>query len=116
MVLKVIIIVVGFVCLSITIIAVNYISYIKDKDENSSLVARAELEAKTTLGQMALTHEVIKSKIADVRIDHSRYNPYKSYGDDAQKQLYTVFYDGFEKGREAMREEAMKIVQRIEMR
>ena len=97
MVLKVIIIVVGFLCLSITIIACNYISYIRDKDENKSRVARAELEAKTTLGQMALTHEVIKSKIADVRIDHSRYNPYKRYGDDAQEQYILCSMMGLKK-------------------
>lgn len=115
MVLKVIIIVVGFLCCSITIIAVNYISYIKDKDENSSRVARAELEAKTTLGQMALNNEVLKSKISDIRLDSSRYNRYERYGESAQKELYDVFREGFEKGHDAVKDEAVKIVQRVEM-
>jgi hypothetical protein len=102
-----IIVVAGFV-------AWKYVNYMENKVDQEARTARQELETKQALGEAALRNEVIKSRIADIRINHNRYNPYKCYGDDAQTQLYTVFVDGFEKGQEAMREKAKEIVQYTE--
>ena len=102
-----IIVVVGFT-------ALKYAGYMENKVNQEAMTARQELETKQALGEAALRNEVIKSRIVEIRVDHSRYNPYERYGDKAQPELYDAFREGFEKGRDSVKEKAVEIVQYTE--
>lgn len=102
-----IIVVVGF-------IAWKYMNYMENQVDQEARTARQELETKQALGEAALRNEVIKSRIAEIRIEHSRYNPYERYGEKAQVELYDAFREGFEKGRDSVKEKAVEIVQYTE--
>ena len=109
--------VVTVICCIIVVVGVigwKYMCYMENKVEQEARTARQELETKQALGEAALRNEVIKSRIADIRIEQSRYNPYKRYGEDAQKELHDAFCEGFEKARDSFKEKAVEIVQYTE--
>ena len=109
--------VVTIICCIIVVVGLivwKYMCYMENKVDQEARTARQELETKQALGEAALRNEVIKSRIAEIRIEQSRYNPYKRYGEDAQPELHDAFREGFEKGRDSVKEEAAKIVQYTE--
>lgn len=109
--------VITIICCVIVMVGVivwKYINYMGNKVDQEAMTARQELETKQALGEAALRNEVIKSRIIEIKVDHSRYNPYKCYGEKAQSELYDAFREGFEKGRDSVKDEAAKIVQYTE--